>query len=105
MVDLREHVIDLKKRKQDAYTQHQLLIQLTSLWQRLCSEVETEIQDGVRHQLGFAPNNLPIYDDMEVSLEPISHLNHRLLTTLGQQQQSTVDQQSSILNNKKSTSS
>ena len=50
-------------------------------------------------QLGFAPNNLPIYDDMEVSLEPISHLNHRLLTTLGQS--STED--TIPLLNKKST--
>ena len=89
-------MIDLKKRKQDAHTQHQLLIQLTNLWERLCSEVETEIQDGVRHQLGFAPNNLPIYDDMEVSLEPISHLNHRLLTTLGQ----TTEAEMPILNKK-----
>ena len=98
VVDLREHVIDLKKRKQDACTQHQLLVQLTNLWERLCSEVETEIQDGVRHQLGFAPNNLPTFDEMEVSLEPISHLNHRLLTTLGQSSTEDIP-----LLNKKST--
>ncbi len=27
--------------------------QLTSLWDRLCTEVEAEIQEGVKRQLGF----------------------------------------------------
>ena len=46
VVDLRDHVYDLKKRKQDAITQNELLKQLTSLWERLCSEVESEIQES-----------------------------------------------------------
>lgn len=33
--------------------EHSLLEQLTSLWERLCKEVESEIQEGVKQQLGF----------------------------------------------------
>jgi hypothetical protein len=53
VADLRDLVGDLKRRRVDGSTQNELLKQLTSLWERLCSEVENEIQDGVRQQLGF----------------------------------------------------
>jgi len=46
-------VDQLKKRRYDALTENRLLKQLTSLWQRLCSEVENEIQTGVNQQLNF----------------------------------------------------
>ena len=70
VVDLRDHVFDLKKRKQEAITQNELLKQLTSLWQRLCSEVDSEIQDGVRCQLGFqnAPC-VPTFEETELEME------------------------------------
>ena len=69
-MDLRDHVFDLKKRKQEAITQNELLKQLTSLWQRLCSEVDSEIQDGVRCQLGFqnAPC-VPTFEETELEME------------------------------------
>ena len=51
--DLRQHVDDLKRRKHDAMVENALLKQLTSLWERLCSEVENEIQDGVNKQLNL----------------------------------------------------
>ena len=53
VVDLRHHVDDLRKRRNDLEVEHSLLEQLTSLWERLCKEVESEIQDGVKQQLGF----------------------------------------------------
>ena len=53
VVDLRHHVDDLRKRRKDLEVEHSLLEQLTSLWERLCKEVETEIQEGVKQQLGF----------------------------------------------------
>lgn len=53
MVDLRDHVTDLKRKRLEASTENDLLKQLTSLWERLCAEVESEIQEGVRKQLGF----------------------------------------------------
>ena len=70
VVDLRDHVFDLKKRKQEAITQNELLKQLTSLWQRLCSEVDSEIQDGVRCQLGFqnAPC-VPTFEETELEMD------------------------------------
>ena len=70
VVDLRDHVFDLKKRKQEAITQNELLKQLTSLWQRLCSEVDSEIQDGVRCQLGFqnAPC-VPTFEETALEME------------------------------------
>ena len=69
-MDLRDHVFDLKKRKQEAITQNELLKQLTSLWQRLCSEVDSEIQDGVRCQLGFqnAPC-VPTFEETALEME------------------------------------
>ena len=69
-MDLRDHVFDLKKRKQEAITQNELLKQLTSLWQRLCSEVDSEIQDGVRCQLGFqnAPC-VPTFEETELEMD------------------------------------
>ena len=52
VVDLRHHVDDLRKRRNDLEVEHSLLEQLTSLWERLCKEVENEIQEGVKQQLG-----------------------------------------------------
>ena len=52
-MDLRHHVDDLRKRRNDLEVEHSLLEQLTSLWERLCKEVESEIQEGVKQQLGF----------------------------------------------------
>ena len=43
----------MKKRRNDLEVEHSLLEQLTSLWERLCKEVEAEIQEGVKQQLGF----------------------------------------------------
>ena len=53
---LREQVADLMKRKREANDQNTLLKTLHSLWERLCSEVEAEIQEGVRKQLGIELN-------------------------------------------------
>ena len=58
VVDLRHHVDDLRKRRNDLEVEHSLLEQLTSLWERLCKEVESEIQEGVKQQLGFQAANL-----------------------------------------------
>ena len=43
----------MQKRRNDLEVEHSLLEQLTSLWERLCKEVEAEIQEGVKQQLGF----------------------------------------------------
>ena len=63
VVDLRDTVYELKQRRHEAITQNQLLKQLSGLWERLCSEVESEIQDGVRQQLNF---NLPSFEETRV---------------------------------------
>eukprot|EP00094_Tigriopus_californicus_P000092 TCALIF_00089-PA protein Name:"Protein of unknown function" AED:0.03 eAED:0.03 QI:0/0/0.5/0.5/1/1/2/354/88 len=52
VVNLREKVTDLQQRRKEAQEENALLTQLTSLWMRLCAEVEVEIQEGVRKQLG-----------------------------------------------------
>ena len=39
VVDLRQNVEELKKRKKEAQEQNNLLRTLTILWERLCSEV------------------------------------------------------------------
>ena len=60
VVDLRDTVYELKRRRHEAKTQNELLKQLSGLWERLCSEVEAEIQDGVRQQLNF---NIPSFEE------------------------------------------
>ena len=69
VVDLRDLVCDLKRRRQDAMTQNELLQQLTCLWERLCTEVEAEIQDGVRQQLNF---NIPSFEETMNTARKIS---------------------------------
>ena len=59
-MDLRDTVYELKRRRHEAKTQNELLKQLSGLWERLCSEVESEIQDGVRQQLNF---NIPSFEE------------------------------------------
>ena len=53
VVTLREEVAGLQRRRREAQEERVLLGQLTHLWQRLCDEVEAEIQEGVRRQLGI----------------------------------------------------
>ena len=53
VITLREEVAGLQRRRREAQEERALLGQLTHLWQRLCDEVEAEIQEGVRRQLGI----------------------------------------------------
>ena len=53
VITLREEVAGLQRRRREAQEERALLRQLTLLWQRLCDEVEAEIQEGVRRQLGI----------------------------------------------------
>ena len=76
VVDLRDLVFDLRRKRQEAVTQNELLKQLTSLWERLCSEVESEIQDGVRQQLNF---NIPSFEETMMNNKRISEAeNHEI---------------------------
>jgi len=50
VVDLRHNVDDLKRRKKEASEQNILLRTLTVLWERLCSEVEEELKEGINTQ-------------------------------------------------------
>ena len=58
VITLREEVAGLQRRRREAQEEHALLSQLTLLWQRLCDEVEAEIQEGVRKQLGIQVRRL-----------------------------------------------
>ena len=53
MVSLRDEVAELRQQRREAEEENHLLKQLHSLWERLCYEVEAEIQVGVRKQLGI----------------------------------------------------
>ena len=53
VVSLRKEVTDLQQRKKEALEENALLTQLSGLWERLCAEVEEEIQEGVKRKLGF----------------------------------------------------
>ena len=77
VVDLRDLVTDLKRRKSEALTQNDLLQKLISLWERLCSEVESEIQDGVRQQLNLT---IPDLDHNSISIPSEEEINSRLLS-------------------------
>ena len=57
MVTLREEVTGIQRRRREAAEENVLLKQLNGLWQRLCDEVEAEIQEGVRNQLGIQQEN------------------------------------------------
>ena len=76
VVDLRDLVIDLRRRRHEAMTQNELLKQLNILWERLCSEVESEIQDGVRQQLNF---NIPSFEEAMMNSKRFSEEeNHEI---------------------------
>ena len=77
VVDLRDLVTDLKRRKSEAFTQNDLLKKLIGLWERLCSEVESEIQDGVRQQLNLT---IPDLDHNSISIPSEEEINSRLLS-------------------------
>ena len=76
-MDLRDLVTDLKRRKSEAFTQNDLLKKLIGLWERLCSEVESEIQDGVRQQLNLT---IPDLDHNSISIPSEEEINSRLLS-------------------------
>ena len=77
VVDLRDLVTDLKRRKSEAETQNDLLKKLITLWDRLCGEVESEIQDGVRQQLNLT---IPDLDHNSISIPSEEEINSRLLS-------------------------
>ena len=54
VVTLRDEVSRLRQRTRDAREENALLRQLRALWERTVREVEAEVQDGVRRQLGLA---------------------------------------------------
>ena len=76
-MDLRDLVTDLKRRKSEAETQNDLLKKLITLWDRLCGEVESEIQDGVRQQLNLT---IPDLDHNSISIPSEEEINSRLLS-------------------------
>ena len=78
MVDLRDTVYELKRRRHEAKTQNELLKQLSGLWERLCSEVESEIQDGVRQQLNF---NIPSFEEAMTNNRRISPAENQEINT------------------------
>ena len=78
VVDLRDTVYELKRRRHEAKTQNELLKQLSALWERLCSEVESEIQDGVRQQLNF---NIPSFEETMTNNRRISAAENQEINT------------------------
>lgn len=78
VVDLRDTVYELKRRRHEAKTQNELLKQLSALWERLCSEVESEIQDGVRQQLNF---NIPSFEESMTNNRRISAAENQEINT------------------------
>ena len=77
-MDLRDTVYELKRRRHEAKTQNELLKQLSGLWERLCSEVESEIQDGVRQQLNF---NIPSFEEAMTNNRRISPAENQEINT------------------------
>ena len=77
-MDLRDTVYELKRRRHEAKTQNELLKQLSGLWERLCSEVESEIQDGVRQQLNF---NIPSFEEAMTDNRRISPAENQEINT------------------------
>lgn len=53
MASLRQEVSELIDRRKEAQEENALLKKLHGLWERLCTEVEAEIQEGVRRQVKF----------------------------------------------------
>ncbi len=53
VVGLRDEVCRLRDRRTECQEENQLLRQLHGLWRCLVGEVEKELQDGVREQLGL----------------------------------------------------
>ena len=103
VVDLRDLVYDLKRRREEAVTQNELLKQLTSLWERLCTEVESEIQDGVRQQLNFT---IPSFKDSlnvnrRISAAENHEINNKINSIRKNQMQNVSDEVMSnlLLNN------
>jgi len=52
-VSLRERVSELRRRREEAQVNHALLSKLRVLWELACAEIEAEVQEGVRKQLGL----------------------------------------------------
>ena len=63
MLDLREEVSRLRRRRRDCQEENQLLGQLHGLWGRLVAEVEQELQLGVSRQLMLGTNTIPQQQD------------------------------------------
>ena len=101
VVDLRDLVTDLKRRRQEAVTQNELLKQLIPLWERLVSEVETEVQDGVRHQLTMVP--VPVFDQDTSTDFSEAELNTKLQGLKNQQQDTNHSEFSNLMFNSNET--
>ncbi len=74
-MSLRERVSELQRRREEAQVNHELLSKLRVLWELACAEIEAEVQEGVRKQLGL---DVELSVDRNTSAVAVRHLEQPL---------------------------